>query len=127
MAIAERYRYEGQKYTASELAQISGLPIEQIRKRLEQGWTVEATVNIPLETPTTITKDMIGKQFHVTFNTPISNVFPDMQPKLGKDYIATVYGVHSTQPNSKAYFLITLENSKKLIVYPNELILGEEV
>lgn len=126
MASPERYLYKGRKYTAHELAQISGLPIEQIRKRIAKGWTVEATVEIQIETPTTITKEMIGKQFHVKFHTPVPSVLPNMQPILDKDYIATAYGVHSTKPNSKAYFIITLENGKRLIVYPEELILGEE-
>ena len=41
------YTYRGQRWLIAELAEITGVPAQTIRKRLADGWTTEQALGMP--------------------------------------------------------------------------------
>ena len=116
-----KYEYKGKNYTATELSVISGLAADAIRRRINSGWSVEKAINTPLKKPAQkVVKTEI--RCKVMFLEPIPGVFESMQPKLNKVYIAKQCETTRKSKNNRDFCIITLENGKKLIVYPDEFI-----
>lgn len=113
------YEYQGVEYSISQLSRQFNIRRDILSRRLKSGWSVEKAVNTPTrEMMKDFDKELIGKQIPVIFKSS-PPVLPEMQPILGKQYIATVCGTKETA-HSHIYYIITLENGKKLITYPNE-------
>lgn len=116
----ETYTYEGVEYTMSELVRISKLRRETIHLRLKKGMSVEDALKLPPGRLPRLNPDDIGKQVPIVFEMPVPEVIREMQPILGKEYIATIHGNPSRACLCKVFYMIELENGKKLITYPGE-------
>ena len=113
-----RYLYKGTMKTVAELREISQVSDTTIRQRIADGWSVESAVDTPAHR--SIKKQQDGRRFvNVIFVSTIANVFPKMQPTLGKIYRAEF---HPTKRSSRQFYSIKLENGLPLIVYPGEFI-----
>ena len=118
------YEYEGCMRSATELATISGINAEVIRRRLNSGWSVEKAISTPVkQMPARIEKE--EERFNVIFTEPVPEVFQELQPKLNKVYVATLHSTSHRKCSNRDFYTITLESGKSLIVYPGEFtILG---
>lgn len=120
MYAKELYEYRGISYTMTELVRMSHLHRETILRRLDMGWSIEEilesseTKSVPL-----INRSDIGKKIPIVFTTEIP-VLPQMQPILGKQYLATICGATNRTNKCRVFYMIELENGKKLITYPGE-------
>lgn len=123
MSNVKKWELYGTSFNADELASLSGLPPSVIAARLRDGWDVDAAVTTPVK-QNLICQDA-AKMYacgtaNIRFTEHISGVFQEMQPTLNKIYIAEPYCAGNNKQKAKIYFIITLENGKKLIVYPGE-------
>lgn len=116
----ELYKYHGVEYSMTDLTRISHLHRDTILRRLEQGWSLEMALELPAGRglPNIRSCD-IGKKVPIVFTAELP-VFDEMQPILGKQYIATVCGTKSKSAISRVFYMIELDNGKKLITYPGE-------
>lgn len=120
MATRRLYEYRGQEYTVSELARMSQNSRRMIQKRLDEGWEVHNAVETPTKAQEpAIDRGYIGQEITVIFTHPLP-VIAAMQPVIGKKYTARVCGGTRRCAQSRVYFVLTLENGKKLITYPEE-------
>lgn len=124
---AKTHYYNGAPHTVSELAALSGLPQRVIYQRLREGWSIEKIVETPYgESDDKEWERWRNKTLNICFVEPVPVVRPDMQPTLGKVYVASPGVGNRKIKCSKDFFIIALENGKPLVVYPNEFeILGE--
>ncbi len=114
------YEVDGEEYTLAELSRKFNIRRDILARRLNGGWSVEKAVTTPMKNmPEGFDRGMIGKKIPVIFQTS-PPVLPEMQPVLGKEYLATICGTTKKAAHSHIYYMITLENGKKLITYPNE-------
>ena len=114
------YEYDGQECTLSDLARISNLHRETIQRRINMGWPIEkALFTLAGKKQVTIKKEDIGKTIPIVFREDLP-VFQKMQPVIGKQYIATVCGVMKNNRVCQVFYVVQLENGKKLITYPGE-------
>lgn len=121
----ELYEYRGRECTITELSQIAHLHRDTIRRRLDQGLTIEQILDEALRPKEfALNKEDIGKKVPIVFTEPLP-VYDSMQPILGKRYIATICGQSGDVATSRIFFLIVLDNGKKLITYPGEFELVE--
>lgn len=115
------YNYCGVEYTLTELAKISHLHRDTIRRRLDLGMSLEHALELPAgRNLPKLAKDDIGKQVPVVFTEP-PPVFEEMQPILGKQYMATICGSTRKTALCSVFYVITLESGKRLITYPGEV------
>lgn len=116
------YEYQGQMLSLAQLEQISGVRKETIRTRINNGWTVEAAVQntSPGNDLAHIPPDMEGKSLYVRFPRHIDSVISRMQPSISKTYIATPHLGGTKRNSATLFYIIRLDNSKPLIVYPGE-------
>lgn len=114
--------YRGQRYTMAKLALHTGVPYDTLRTRLNAGWSAEDAVSHPMpkKEETSIPAELKGKELIVSFAETLPSVYAQMQPLMGKQYVARP--CISSHPTSKIRlsYIITLENGKPLIVYPDE-------
>lgn len=114
------FDYNGKEHSLNELAKISGLHRDTILRRLEMGWTMEEILATPAGASLVkISSEDCGKQIPVMFNAPLP-VYDAFQPTLGKKYIATICGTKNKKMLARIFFVIELENGKRLITYPGE-------
>lgn len=117
----KQYYYNGSYYTGAALARLGGLSKDVVYERLKNGWPVEYVVETPSEKAVMVEEKWLGKTLEVKFLKHIPAVFADMQPTLGKVYVAVPGGhVKKYTGKHKQHFLITLDNGKPLVVYPDE-------
>ena len=116
----ETYIYEGVEYTLGELSRISNLRRETIQIRLKKGLSVADALRIPPGKLPRLDPSDIGKQVPVVFITPVPEVKREMQPVLGKEYLATIHGNPKRSCLCRVFYTIELDNGKKLITYPGE-------
>ena len=114
----KRVAYKGEMLTLSELSALHGVPASTINNRLTRGWDIEEAITVPGRKGTIAPlppefKD--GNIVEVVFRRPLG-VFAHMQPRLNKRYVVTAHASIHANP----VFTITLENGKRLIVYPEE-------
>lgn len=123
---ALQYEYNGEYYTISQLAAMSNnLSAETIRTRIKDGWDIDLVLSIP-SGEVDVDPKWKGKTLEIMFTEPVPTVFAKMQPLLNKTYIARPSTRIRTYEKARSYYIITLENGKPLIVYPNEFhILAE--
>lgn len=115
------YEYKGGAYCLAELERISGISASVIRNRIKNHWPIEAAVDTPMQNDEPeIDPRWQGKDLEIRFMEPIFQVFKEMQPTLGKSYIAHPKNERYKNNKSKMYYTITLESGKPLIVYPSE-------
>ena len=118
--IKQTYEYHGNFYTITDLARISNLHRDTIIHRLEQGWSVETAIETPArERKQTVKNEDIGKTVPIVFKSHLP-VYESMQPVLGKQYFATVCGTLKESQVCRVFYVVELENGKKLITYPGE-------
>lgn len=126
--MAKQYLYNGNTYSLTELAKITGRSMSTLSYRLASGMTVEEAVGRPNQNSTKKKPSQPSRpQFRIVFRCWVPGVFDWMQPRLNKVYIATQFvpNVDRNEVNS-VYYTIQLENGKTLIVYPKEFVnLGE--
>jgi len=114
------YEYNGDYYTIPQLVNMSNnLKADTIRSRIKEGWDIGLAITVP-NREVELDPKWRGKSLMIIFSEPIPSVFASMQPCLNKTYIAQPATPTHTYERSKPYYIITLENGKPLIVYPNE-------
>ena len=120
MYVKERYEYQGKLYTLTELTKMSDLCRDTIMKRLRNGWPVEKAIHTPpgREKPEHTAADL-GKIVPIVFRS-LPPVTQDMQPILGKQYMATVCGSARKSSVCRIFYKLKLDNGKVLITYPGE-------
>ena len=120
------YEYHGISYTLNELARMSHIHRDTILRRLDWGMTVEEALDQPnSRSLPMLSRSDIGKHVPIVFNTFVP-VKQEMQPILGKQYIAKICGSPHDSQQCRVFYLVELENGKPLITYPGEFdIVGE--
>ena len=128
--MAKVYVYRGNEYSMTGLVELSGLSEGILYRRInKEKWSVEDAV----ETPKShrqhhhLEPGLGGKRLVVTFVRPIASVIECMQPRLHKEYVAEPSSCSSPASRTKIYYVITLDNGKPLIVYPDEFAVVREV
>jgi hypothetical protein len=117
-----KYFYDGSYHSISSLERLSGISRTTLTDRLKSGWSVKMAVTTPAKTRVNDLPPAMYKEgpINVRFTQPILEVFPWMQPTLGKIYKAEPHCPGNTYQKAKLYYVITLDNNKPLIVYPGE-------
>lgn len=114
------YELQGNFYTLTELSRMSNLHRDTIHHRLELGLSVEEALELTnSKSLPVLSRDDLGKQVKVVFNK-LPPVLPHMQPILGKQYTAKICGSSARSKLVHVFYMIQLENGKKLITYPGE-------
>ena len=113
----ELFEYHGAFYTMAELCRMTNLHRDTIRRRLEWGWSIERIFNAAFDQPECQAE--IGKRVPIIFREDVP-VVSWMQPTIGRKYYATVCGSSRQSQLSKVFYVIELENGKKLVTYPGE-------
>ena len=115
----ETYQFNGVEYTMTDLTRMSHLRRETIQRRLNHGMSLEAALGFADGALPMLSKKDVGKQVHIKFTVPIP-VTTEKQPVLGKEYIATNCGSTRETNLCKIFYIVQLDNGKKLITYPGE-------
>lgn len=117
---AELYEHQGVSYTLTELCRISHLHRDTIRRRLNLGLPLEQVIGFSgsQHLPRLDVSD-IGKKVPVVFHNSVP-VYEWMQPTLERQYVATICGSNRNSKLTKVFYIIELENGKKLVTYPGE-------
>lgn len=115
------YAYRDGIYTIRELLAFSQVKEDTLRSRLNQGWSVEEAVEAPPCPFGQRERDALVRNdanVRIVFESPLP-VKEEFQPVLHRLY--SVDSFHSTRKTKiKDFCIITLENGRKLITYPNE-------
>ena len=127
--MARTYNYRGTEYSMAGLVELSGLSEGILYRRIrKEGWSVETAVETPrVHRCQHLEPRWKGKPLIVMFNEPVLSVFSWMQPILHKEYLAKPFDGTLPAGSAKAYYIITLDSGKPLIVYPNEFVVVREV
>lgn len=121
--MAQKYFYNGTYHSVSSLERLSGISRTTLTDRLQSGWPVELAIMTPPQKNQVndLPPEMYKEgNIDIVFTEPIPGVFKEMQPTLNKVYAAEPHCPGHKQLKSKLYYIITLDNGKPLIVYPNE-------
>lgn len=114
------YEYRGREYSLTELVKMSNFCRETIAKRLDMGWTVEEALTTPAGKSMQIhTINDLGKHIPIVFHIR-PPVYRDLQPVLGKQYIAKICGSSRRDASCRFFYTLKLDNGKTLITYPGE-------
>ena len=116
----DEYFYQGRYMTIDVLMQYSqGISMNTVLTRLQDGWDAEAALK-PQKPEGELDPKWHNKDLVVSFAKTLGGVFPEMQPQLNKPYVAYYNRQTYSKHSAKHFFVIHLENGKKLIVYPHE-------
>lgn len=116
---AKTYLYENDYYTLAEIAKMAGIDYNKFRNRIYEGWDIETAITEQLEEKPQLAPEWEGLNLVVQFpnKLPVDHA---KQPNPKQEYVAWLQGSTISTGRAKPFYIVQLNASTPLIVYPTE-------